>query len=250
MKENFVVNAEPRALQGKGASRRLRREGKVPAVLYGGKGEAESLALDHNEMWKHLKTEAFYSHILTLKIKGEGQQVVLKDLQRHPVNEYLIHVDLLRVLADVALRMHVPLHFKGADICPGVKTSEGVVEHHLNQVVVECLPKFLPEFIEVDISHLELNQSLHLSQIKLPEGVALVELKHGNDQSVVSVHMPRAIVEEVVAEAPAAADVPALAQKAPEAGAAGAAGAAPAAGAKGAAPAAGKDAPKADAKKK
>ena len=171
---------------------------------------------------------------------------MLKDLQRHPVNEYLIHVDLLRVLADKALRMHVPLHFKGADICPGVKTSEGVVEHLLNQVVVECLPKHLPEFIEVDISHLEINQSIHLSQLKLPEGVTLVELRHGNDQSVVSVHLPRAQVEEVVAEAPVAAEVPATAQKAPDA----AAGAAPAAGAKGGAPAAGKDAPKADAKKK
>lgn len=229
MKENFVVNAEPRASQGKGASRRLRHQGKVPAILYGGKGQAESLTLDHNEMSKHLKTEAFYSHILKLKIGSNDQQVVLKDLQRHPVDESIIHVDFLRVLADVALRMHVPLHFKGADICPGVKTSEGVVEHLLNQVVVECLPKHLPEFIEVDISQLDINQSIHLSQLKLPEGVTLVELKHGNDQSVVSVHLPRAQVEEAPAEAPVAAEVPATAQKAPEAGAAGAA---PAAGAK------------------
>jgi large subunit ribosomal protein L25 len=238
MRENFVVNAEPRALQGKGASRRLRREGKVPAVLYGGKDPAESLALDHNEMWKHLKTEAFYSHILTLKTGGKDQQVVLKDMQRHPVSEYLIHVDFLRVQADVALRMHVPLHFKGAEIAPGVKTGGGVVEHHLNQVVVECLPKHLPEFLEVDISGLEVNQSIHLSQLKLPEGVALVELKHGNDQSVVSIHLPRAIVEETPTEAPAAAEVPATAQKAPDAAAG-----APAAGAKA-------DAGKKDEKKK
>ena len=250
MKESFVVNAEPRALQGKGASRRLRSEGKVPAIVYGGKGQAESLALDHNEMWKHLKTEAFYSHILTLKVKDTPQKVVLKDLQRHPVNEYLVHVDFLRVLDDVALRMHVPLHFKGGEVCPGVKTHEGVVEHQLNNVVVECLPKDLPEFIEVDISQLDINQSIHLSQIKLPEGVSLVELKHGNDQSVVSVHVPRAIVEEVPVEAPVAAEVPATAQKAPEAGAPGAA---PAAGAKpgAAAPAAAKpEAGKGDAKKK
>ena len=243
MKENFVVNAEPRALQGKGASRRLRHAGKVPAILYGGKGQAESLTLDHNEMWKHLKTEAFYSHILTLKINGNSQKVVLKDMQRNPVNEYLQHVDFLRVLDDVALRMHVPLHFKGAEIAPGVKTGGGVVEHLLNQVTVECLPKFLPEFIEVDISHLEVNQSVHLSQLKLPDGVTLVELRHGNDQPVVAVHLPRAMVEEAPAEAPVAAEVPATAQKAPDA----AAGAA--AGAKGAAPA-GKDAPKAEAKKK
>jgi large subunit ribosomal protein L25 len=226
MKESFVVNAEPRNDQGKGASRRLRREGKVPAVLYGGKGSAESLALSHNEMWKHLQTEAFYSHILTLKVNGAAQKVVLKDLQRHPVSTTPIHVDFLRVQDDVALRMHVPLHFKGGDVAPGVKTGGGVVEHHLNQVTVICLPKDLPEFIEVDISGLELNQSIHLSQMQLPAGVSLLELKHGNDQPVVSVHMPKAIVEEepVAAEA-ASAEVPATAQKAPEAGAAPAAGA-------------------------
>jgi large subunit ribosomal protein L25 len=228
MKESFVVNAEPRMDQGKGASRRLRREGKVPAILYGGKDEAKAMSLSHNEMQKHLQTEAFYSHILTLKQDGASQKVVLKDLQRHPVNEHILHVDFLRVLDDVALRMHVPLHFKGADIAPGVKVGGGVVEHQLNQVTVICLPKDLPEFIEVDISALELNHSIHLSQLKLPAGVSLLELRHGNDQSVVSIHMPRAIVEEepVVAEAAATAEVPATAQKAPEAGAAPAAGAA------------------------
>lgn len=215
MKESFVVTAEPRADQGKGASRRLRREGKVPAVVYGGQDKAESLALSHNEMWKHLQTEAFFSHILTLKSSGKSQQVVLKDLQRHPVSNYIIHVDLQRVLADQVLRIHVPLHFKGGDVAPGVKTGGGIIEHHLNQVTVECLPKDLPEFIEVDISALELNESMHLSQVKLPEGVKLVDLKHGKDLSVVSVHMPRAIVEEEVApaEAAATAEVPATAQK-------------------------------------
>jgi large subunit ribosomal protein L25 len=230
MKESYTVNAEARADQGKGASRRLRREGKVPAILYGGKDQAQSMVLSHNEMAKHLQTEAFYSHILTLKYAGASHKVVLKDLQRNPVNENIIHVDFLRVQDDVALRMHVPLHFKGGEAAPGVKTGGGVVEHHLNQVTVVCLPKHLPEFIEIDISAMELNQSIHLSQLTLPEGVALLELKHGNDQPVVSVHMPRAIVEEepVVAEA-ATAEVPALAQKTPEGGVA-APGAAPAAG--------------------
>ncbi|MGH8444066.1 MAG: 50S ribosomal protein L25/general stress protein Ctc [Solimonas sp.] len=221
MKENFVVNAEPRNDQGKGASRRLRREGKVPAIVYGGKDQPVSLAVSGNEMFKHLKVEAFYSHLLTLKVGAEAQQVVLKDLQRHPVSGYAIHVDFQRVLADKLLRMHVPLHFKGADIAPGVKTGQGMVEHQLNQVEVECLPKDLPEFIEVDLSALNVNESVHLTQLKLPEGVTLVQLKHGNDQSVASVHLPRAAVEEEVpTEAPAAADVPASAQKAPAAAAA------------------------------
>lgn len=221
MKENFVVNAESRADQGKGASRRLRREGKVPAIVYGGKDEPISLSLSHNEMWKHLKTEAFYSKILTLKLNGADQQVVLKDLQRHPVNDTLIHVDFQRILADKLLRMQVPLHFKGADIAPGVKTGGGLVEHHLNQLELECLPKDLPEYIEVDISGLNVNDSIHLSQLALPEGVVSVELKHGNDPSVVAIHLPRAAVEEETpAAAPGTAEVPAANQKAPEAGAA------------------------------
>ena len=220
MKENFVINAESRAAQGTGASRRLRREGKVPAILYGGLEPAQPIAVVHNELWNHLKTEAFYSHILTLKLDGKEQQVVLKDMLRQPVNNTVMHLDLQRVRADVTLRMHVPLHFKGAEVAPGVKTGGGIVEHHLNQVEVECLPKHLPEFIEVDLSQLGVNDTVHLSQLPLGEGVVLVQLKHGNDQSVASVHLPRAAVEETPVEAPVAADVPAIAQKAPEAGAA------------------------------
>lgn len=241
MKETFVLNAEVRELQGTGASRRLRRTGRVPAILYGGKTEPQKLSVDHNELWKHLKNESFYSHILTLKTGSTSEQVVLKDLHRHPVNETVMHLDLQRILADVELRMHVPLHFIGADIAPGVKTGGGIVEHHLNQVEVECLPRHLPEFIEVDISGLDVNDAVHLSQLKLPEGVTLVELKHDNDKSIAAIHLPRAAVES---EAPAetSAEVPALAQKAPDAkgGAA----------AKGAAPAKAAPAAKAPAKKK
>jgi large subunit ribosomal protein L25 len=221
VKTNFVVNAEARTLQGTGASRRLRRTGKVPAIIYGGKDAAEAVSLDHNELWNHLKTEAFYSHILTLKLDGKDQQVVLKDMSRHPVKDTILHLDLQRVLADVLLRMHVPLHFTGAEIAPGVKVAGGIVEHHLNQVEVECLPKNLPEFIEVDLSALELNDTVHLSHLKLGAGVELVQLKHDNDQSVVAIHLPRAAaaVEETTA-APVAADVPAANQKAPVAAAA------------------------------
>jgi len=218
MKETFVVNAETRSAHGKGASRRLRREGKVPAILYGGGSEPQPIAVDHNELAKHLKAEAFYSHILTLKLDGKSEQAVLKDLQRHPVrDDTILHMDLLRVRADQVLRMHVPLHFKGGEVCPGVKTGGGLIEHHLIQVEVECLPKDLPEYIEVDLSQLNVNDSVHLSQLKLPQGVTLVELKHGNDRSVAAVHLPRAAVE--VEETPAAeaapgTEVPATAQKA------------------------------------
>ncbi len=221
MATSFVVTAEPRADQGKGASRRLRRAGKVPAVLYGGKGETQMLSLSHNEISKHVQTEAFFSHILTLKTQDGSQQVVIKDLQRNPVNESIIHADFLRVLADVAIRMQVPLHFKGGEIAPGVKVGGGVVEHHVNQVEVECLPKDLPEFIEVDLSGLEINDAIHMSQLKVPAGVELVDLRLGKDASVAAVHIPRAVVEEEIAPAAEAApaEVPATAQKAPDAAA-------------------------------
>lgn len=214
MKESFVVNAQTRTVEGTGASRRLRRSGQVPAIVYGGKDKPVVIQVDGNEMWKHLQVEAFYSHILTLKLDGADQQVVLKDLQRHPVTEHPLHVDFQRILADVAIRMQVPLHFKGADVAPGIKIGGGVVEHYVNTVVVECLPKHLPEFIEVDLSGLELNQSVHLSQLPLSEGVSLVELKFGKDATVVAIHAPRAVEEEATA-APASAEVPASAQKAP-----------------------------------
>ena len=217
MKEAFVVEAEVRSAHGKGASRRLRKEGKVPAIIYGGKGEPQPIAVNHNELSKQLKIEAFYSHILTVKIGGASEQAVLKDLHRHPVRDEIMHMDLQRVLADQLLRMHVPLHFKGAEIAPGVKTGGGIIEHHLIQVEVECLPKDLPEFIEVDLSALGVNEAVHLSQLKVPEGVTLVELKHDNDVSVAAVHLPRAAVAEEEPAAPVAAEVPASAQKAPDA---------------------------------
>jgi len=221
MKENFVVVAEVRTVHGKGASRRLRREGKVPAIIYGGKTEPQAIQVSHNELMKHLKIEAFYSHILSIDVAGTTEQAVLKDLHRHPVREEVMHMDLQRVLADVLLRMQVPLHFKGGDIAPGVKVGGGVVEHHVSQVEVECLPKDLPEFIEIDLSKLELNEAIHLSQLTLPENVSLVELKHENDISVVAVHLPRAVVEVEAAPAETSAEVPATAQKPADAAKAG-----------------------------
>lgn len=220
MKESFVVTAKTRTVEGTGASRRLRRTGEVPAVVYGGKEKAKVIQVNANEMWKHLQTEAFYSHILTLSLDGAKEQVVLKDMQRHPVNDAPMHIDFQRVLADVAIRMLVPLHFKGGELAPGVKVGGGVVEHHLNTVEVECLPGNLPEFLEIDLSAMELNQAIHLSQLQLPAGVALVELKHGRDPSAVAIHLPRQVEEEAPAAEAVSAEVPASAQKAPDAAAA------------------------------
>ncbi|PKM45597.1 MAG: 50S ribosomal protein L25 [Gammaproteobacteria bacterium HGW-Gammaproteobacteria-1] len=196
MKNDFVMEASLRNDLGKGASRRLRREGKVPAVLYGGHKDATSLTMSHNELFHHLENEAFYSHILTIKIDGKDEQAVLKDLQRHPYKPVITHVDFQRVSASEKIRMHVPLHFVGGDMAPGVKVGGGIVTHNMNEVEVSCLPKDLPEFLEVDLSNCELNHSIHMSELKLGAGVELVELAHGHDLPVGGVHATRATVSE------------------------------------------------------
>lgn len=232
MKTSFELVADPRdGVQGKGASRRLRRSGKVPAILYGGHNEPRQITLDHQNLLTLLVNERFFSTIIALKIKDETQAAIVKDVQRHPAKNQVVHMDLQRVLENEKIRMSIPLHFKGAAAAPGVKTQGGVVSHLLNNVEINCLPKDLPEYLELDLSTMEINDMKRLSDIPLPAGVELVDLAHGRDEAVVSVHHPRA--EEV--EAPTA-----------EATAAAAAAAAPAAGA--AAPAAAGDAKKEEGK--
>lgn len=209
---DFILNAEKRDLKGKGASRRLRRTNMVPGIIYGSGKDAVSLMFNHDELIRSLQHEAFYSHILTIKIGGEDERAVLKDVQRHPARPTIQHIDLQRVSETEKLRMHVPLHFKGEDIAPGVKVGSGIVSHQMVEVEVSCLPKHLPEFIEVDVSGLDIGEALHLSQLVLPEGVELVELSHGDehehDLPVVSIHKPRvAEVEEAPAVAAAAVPV-------------------------------------------
>lgn len=212
----FEVEATVRHDIGKGASRRLRREEKVPGVVYGGGKDTVSLSFEHKKVAKSLDNEAFYSHILTLKTNGSAERVILKDIQRHPYKARILHLDFQRVRADEKLHMHVPLHFIGAEKAPGVKDAGGIVSHIESDVEVSCFPDDLPESIELDISEMQLNQILHLSDIKLPKGVELVALAHGNDKPVVSVHIPR--VEEepapVEEEITAPSDVPAIEQKA------------------------------------
>ena len=201
---SFELNAEPRSDMGKGASRRLRRAGKIPAIIYGGDKDPEALTLSHNEVLRNLEHEAFYSHILTVRSGGTEMQAILRDLQRHPSKAIIMHMDLQRVVATEKLWTNVPIHITGEDVAPGVKAG-GLVSHDLTDVEVECYPKDLPEFIEVDISSLEVGDSIHLSGLKVPDGVTLTELERGEDHdiSVVSIHVKR-VVEEVEEEAPAA----------------------------------------------
>lgn len=217
----FELNVEKRTAQGRAANRHLRRQGKMPAVLYGGKGEPLMLSVDRDDLDHHLDNEAFYSHIIKINVAGgETEDAVLRDLQRHPSRPFVQHMDLLRVVAGEALRMHVPLHFSGEEDCPGVKEEGGIMQHSMNDVEVECLPRNLPEYIEVDCSALSVGDALHLSELTLPEGVELVDLMHETDRTVVSVQLPRAAIEleeEEAAEAEAAAEE-AAAEEGEEAG--------------------------------
>jgi large subunit ribosomal protein L25 len=222
MKTSFELAAEFRETQGKGASRRLRHEGKVPAILYGGHADARALTLSHQKLLIMLDNERFYSTILSLKVGDQTQAAILKDVQRHPFKNAIVHVDFQRVEENEKIRISIPLHFTGAAVSPGVKSQGGLVSHMRTETEVSCLPKDLPEFIEVDISGLSLNESIHLSQLKIPEGVTLVDLVK-DDAAVVAIHSPRAEEPEPTAAAAAGA--------APAEGAA--AGAAPAAAAGG-----------------
>ena len=246
MKISFELDAEFRDDQGKGASRRLRHLGKVPAILYGGKRDARALVVDHTKLSQLMDNERFFSTILALKVGEQQQAAVLKDVQRHPYKNQIVHIDFQRVLEDEKIKMRVPLHFRGGAESKGVKEQGGVLGHVRNDVEVSCLPKDLPEFVEVDVSGLEINQVIKLSDLKLPAGVDLVDLLAKRDGPVASIHMPRVEEEEAPAvdEAAAAAAAAGVPGAAPAAGAPGAPGAAPAAGAAagaapGAAPAAG-----------
>ncbi len=201
------VNAQKRELQGTGASRRLRRNGKVPAILYGGKDAAVSLELDHSELVLQLRKEAFHASILTLVMGEERHQVLARSVNMHPWRPIVQHVDFQRVLADQKIHMRVPLHFVNADISPAVKLSAAIVSHVMNEIHVSCLPALLPEFIEVDLIALEVGHSVHVNDLKMPEGVEPV-LK-GENPVVAVAQIPRAAVAEE--EAPAAEATPASA---------------------------------------
>jgi len=231
MKISFEVAAEFREDHGKGASRRLRRSGKVPAILYGGHREPRALSLEHTKLLLLLENERFYSTIVNLKVGDQTQAAILKDISRHPARNQILHIDLQRVLDDEKIRLRIPIHFLNEATAVGVKTQGGILSHLESDAEVQCLPKDLPEFLELDVVNLEMHKSMHLSDIKLPPGVALSSLLHGRDEPIVAIHAPRAEEVEVVAAAPVEGAVPAEGVAA--AAAPGAAGAAPAAGAAG-----------------
>ncbi len=195
--EVFTLTAQPRAATGRPACRRMRRQGLVPAVLYGRHQEALALQVNALELERHMLNEAFYSHILSLQVNNEVRKVVLKDLQRHPYEPRILHLDLQSVAEDEQLTMRVPLHFTNADTCEGVKLGGGVLTYVMTELEVVCLPKHLPEYIEVDVGALELNHTLHLGDLKLPPEVQVHALLHGGDagQPVVSVQASKMEVE-------------------------------------------------------
>ena len=217
----IAIKAEPRSVQGTGASRRLRRESKVPGVLYGAGKDALPIEVDHKELWFKLKTEAFHASILDLSVGDEkSQQVLLRDYQMHPFRPIILHVDFQRVAADKKIHMKVPLHFINAEISPGVKGAGGLVQHVMNELEISCLPKDLPEFVEVDLVNLQAGHSLHVSHLSMPPGVEAVVPKD-EDPTIATIVIPRVMTAdeeavEIAAAAPATADVPTTAQKAKE----------------------------------
>ncbi|WP_346837174.1 50S ribosomal protein L25/general stress protein Ctc [Microbulbifer sp. SAOS-129_SWC] len=199
---DIKLNANVRSDEGKGASRRLRRlEGRVPGIIYGGKAEPQSISLLQKDLFKALESEAFFSSVLTVDVDGKSESVILRDLQRHPAKEMLLHIDFQRVSADTKVHIKAPLHFLNEDSCKGVKAG-GIVSHTLTELEISAPASKLPEFIEVDLADLEMDAVLHISDIKLPAGVESVDLSHGEDHDLVvaSVHKPRGAVEAEAAE--------------------------------------------------
>jgi large subunit ribosomal protein L25 len=212
--------AFPRATEGRAASRRMRRTGKAPGIVYGGTAAPQPIELDHNALIHALRNEAFHASILTMRVDGASTQVLLRDVQMHPFKNEVLHVDFQRIDAARKIHMKVPLHFINAEVSPGVKIAGGLVQHVINELEVRCLPKDLPEFITVDLANLQAGHSLHLSALALPAGVEAVVPK-GEDPTVATVVIPRVLTaEEEAAEAaamaPSAADVPTTAQKTKE----------------------------------
>ncbi|NAW35231.1 50S ribosomal protein L25/general stress protein Ctc [Halomonas alimentaria] len=201
---DFTLNASVRNDLGKGASRRLRRANEqVPAIIYGGEKEPQPIAVEKSAFYKAIEEESFFSSILNLVVDGKSEQVVVRDLQRHPFKQLVTHADFLRVDATHEITLNVPLHVVGEDKCKGIKDQDGELHVLANEVQVSCLPKDLPDYLEVDISEVELGTTLHLSDLSLPAGVTLVDLTHGedHDNAVLSISKPKVRAEEDEGEA-------------------------------------------------
>jgi len=220
MNDDFDLIAEIREDQGKGASRRLRHEGKVPAILYGGGRPPRALAFDHNRVIQQLDNESFYSSILNIKVRDKSQAAILKDVQRHPSKAQIMHLDFQRIVEDEEIKMLVPIHFLGEDVAIGVKQGGGKVQHHMTEVEVVCLPRHLPEYLDLDVAELGLDEILKLSDIPLPEGVTIPALAQGEeaDRAVVSIHVIKEVIIEEEIEGEEGAEVPVVGEEPADAG--------------------------------
>ncbi len=207
---SIELNAELREDMGKGASRRLRRVNKIPAIVYGAGKDPQNLTLEQKDVQYQMHNEAFYTQVLALNVAGKKVDVLLRDLQHHPYKIDIMHMDFLRVDAKKVVHVHVPLHFIGDEEAPGVKTEGGAISHVVSEVEVECLPKDIPEFIEVDLSGMHMGDIIHLSDLNIPAGVELLALRQGedHDSAVANVHQRKAVeVDEEAPEAPEAPEV-------------------------------------------
>ena len=214
MATEHKLSANGRKDEGKGASRRLRHAGMIPAIVYGGEDKPQNIQLEHEKTWVASQHEWFYSSILTLDVDGKPQQVLLRDMQRHPFKQQIMHLDFQRVSANTAIRVNVQLHFVNQDKSPAGKSAEVVLTHELNEVEISCLPKDLPAFIEVDLGEMKLGDTVHLSDVKLPKGVELAHKIDDEHNPAVAVARHTRADVEADAEAPAAdnAEVPAAKQ--------------------------------------
>jgi len=198
---DYQVNAEVRENSGTGDSRRMRHANRVPGVVYGAGKDNAFISLDHDAFMHQLAEEGFHTAIITLESGGRSEQVILREVQMHPEKPKVMHVDFQRVRATEKIHMNVPLHFINEDDCPGVRNDGGIISHLMNEVDVSCLPKDLPDYLEVDVSGLNLNESLHLSDMTVPEGVEITSLAHeGGDHTVVAVLPPKISGEEAEGE--------------------------------------------------
>jgi large subunit ribosomal protein L25 len=215
MATEHKLTASSRKDEGKGASRRLRHAGMIPAIVYGGEDKPSSIQLEHEKTWVASQHEWFYSSILTLDVDGKPQQVLLRDMQRHPFKQQIMHLDFQRVSANQAIRVNVQLHFVNQDKSPAGKSADVVLTHELNEIEISCLPKDLPEFIEVDLGEMKLGDTVHLSDVKLPKGVELAhKIDDEHNPAVAVARHTREESEEAAAPAAESAEVPAAKQDA------------------------------------
>ena len=192
------INAKERKSKGTGASRRLRHEGTTPGILYGGVKDAISLEIDTKELFMQFRHEAFHASILTLNLEGKKESVILRDFQMHPVRNNIQHIDFQRINENEKINVKVPFHFVNEDTAPGVKIEGGLVSHIMTEIDISCLPKDLPQYIEVDLGELAMGESIHLSEVTVPEGVELTSLTDENDPAITSISKPKVVVEEEI----------------------------------------------------